>query len=76
METESKDVQTLSPVFKARTLESDRARARQTRLLKALFEPDSIAVIGASARPGSVGQAVFGNLLFNSYTGILYPVNP
>ena len=65
-----------SPVFKSRTLESARARAKESRVLKALFQPDSIAVVGASAREGSVGQAVFRNLLLNGYTGTLYPVNP
>jgi acetyltransferase len=76
MRKEDPEVQTLSPVFKFRTLETVRARAREARVLKALFEPGSIAVVGASAREGSVGQAVFRNLLFNGYTGVLFPVNP
>ena len=76
METGSTDAQPLSPVFKAKTLETTRARAGQARQLKALFEPASIAVVGASARPDSVGQAVFRNLLLTGYTGTVYPVNP
>ena len=44
--------------------------------LKFIFWPRSIAVIGASTRPGSVGQATFANILMNGYTGIVYPVNP
>ena len=44
--------------------------------LKALFEPQSIAVIGASRREESVGHAVFKNLLLGGYQGIIYPVNP
>ncbi|MFA6109606.1 MAG: acetate--CoA ligase family protein [Candidatus Latescibacterota bacterium] len=70
------DPQLLTPVFKVKTLEATRARARASRQLKSLFEPASIAVVGASARNGSVGQAVFRNLLLNGYTGTLYPVNP
>ena len=66
----------LSPVFKAKTLEDAHFKARDPRALKALFEPTAIAVVGASPREGSVGQAVFRNLLFNGYTGILFPVNP
>src|SRR5213080_2180660 len=44
--------------------------------LDTLFAPKSIAVIGASNRKGSVGRAVFTNILLNEYTGTVYPVNP
>ncbi len=44
--------------------------------LKYIFWPQSIAVIGASTRTGSVGHATFANILMNGYTGIVYPVNP
>lgn len=44
--------------------------------LKFIYWPRSIAVIGASTRTGSVGQATFANILMNGYTGIVYPVNP
>jgi len=40
-----------------------------------LFKPRSIAVVGASNRPGSVGRALFANVLMNGYTGVVYPVN-
>ncbi|MCC7264291.1 MAG: acetate--CoA ligase family protein [Candidatus Latescibacteria bacterium] len=70
------DSSQLTPVFKAKTLEDARQRARQERALKSLFEPNAIAVIGASRREGSVGHSVFKNLLMNGYTGTLYPINP
>jgi acetyltransferase len=41
-----------------------------------LLSPQSIAVVGASNRPGSLGLAIFRNLLDAAYQGILYPVNP
>lgn len=44
--------------------------------LNAIVSPKSVAVIGASSRPGSVGMAVFRNILFSGYKGIVYPVNP
>lgn len=44
--------------------------------LQALFAPQSVAVIGASSRPESVGRAVFSNVLRYDYTGVVYPVNP
>ena len=43
--------------------------------LDAIFCPAAVAVIGASARPGSVGRAVFKNILDSDFTGTLYPVN-
>jgi len=44
--------------------------------LEKLFSPDSIAVFGASEKPGSVGTQIFINLLRAGYQGDLYPVNP
>ncbi len=45
------------------------------RHLDRMFRPRSIAVFGASDRPGSVGRAVFGNLDEGGFEGPLYPVN-
>ncbi len=42
--------------------------------LDALFSPCSIAVVGASERPGSVARAVMENL--RCFPGDIYPVNP
>jgi len=47
-----------------------------TRNLQYLFAPRSIAIIGASARPGSVGAAVTRNLLSGGFAGALRLVNP
>ncbi len=44
--------------------------------LEPIFSPKSVAVIGASSREDSVGRAIFSNILFSGYTGIVYPVNP
>jgi acetate---CoA ligase (ADP-forming) len=41
-----------------------------------LFEPRSVAVIGASNRTGTVGSSLFRNLLTAGFTGVVYPVNP
>jgi acetyltransferase len=40
-----------------------------------IFEPQAIAVVGATSREGSVGQGVMANLA-GSFTGQLYPINP
>ena len=46
------------------------------RNLDSLFDPASVAVIGASLRPGRVGTTVWRNLRGGKFTGPLYAVNP
>ncbi len=47
-----------------------------TSSLGRLLHPRSIAVIGASATPGSLGEAVLSNLERANFTGYIYLVNP
>ncbi len=44
--------------------------------LDKLFAPQSVAVIGASARPGVLGHTVLAALRQGGFAGALYPVNP
>jgi acyl-CoA synthetase (NDP forming) len=44
--------------------------------LDRLFAPRSIAVVGASETPGSVGRDVVENLVQRNYAGRVVPVNP
>lgn len=44
--------------------------------LEKLFAPGSVAVVGASEKPGSAGAAVIGNLVGGGFTRHIYPVNP
>lgn len=46
------------------------------RALQAFFAPRTVAVIGASAKPDKVGNAVVVNMLAAGFKGRLYPVNP
>jgi acetyltransferase len=46
------------------------------RNLEYLFDPHSVALIGASDRPRSVGATVLRNLLAASFRGPVYAVNP
>lgn len=46
------------------------------RNLDHLFAPASVALIGASAKPHSVGATVLANLLAAGFAGPLYAVNP
>lgn len=44
--------------------------------LSALFEPQSVVVVGASAKPHKAGNDVIKNILENEFQGELYLVNP
>ncbi len=44
--------------------------------LEKMFDPKSIAIIGASDHQDSVGQALMKNLVGSGYAGSIYPVNP
>jgi acetyltransferase len=44
--------------------------------LEVFFAPRSVALIGASEQPGSVGRTVLRNLVTNPFGGTVYPVNP
>jgi acetyltransferase len=44
--------------------------------LAPILAPRSIAVIGASEKPGSVGGRAFANLVSGSFAGPAFPVNP
>jgi len=47
-----------------------------TKNLDKIFKPNSIAIIGASEKEGSVGRILVNNLLELGYKGTVYPVNP
>ncbi|RLF88661.1 hypothetical protein DRN43_05365, partial [Thermococci archaeon] len=40
--------------------------------VKALFKPRSVAVIGASGKPGKIGYAIMKNLIEYGYEGKIY----
>jgi acetate---CoA ligase (ADP-forming) len=44
--------------------------------IKYLFEPRSVAVVGASASPDKVGYKIVENILSGGYKGRIYPINP
>ena len=46
------------------------------RNLDSLFDPASVAVLGASLRPGSVGATVWRNLAHSSFKGPVFAINP
>lgn len=46
------------------------------RNLEHLFAPKSVALVGASERPGSLGATLLHNLLAGGFQGEVWPVNP
>ena len=50
-------------------------RKRQ-RPLDVFFAPQSVAVIGATENPGTVGRTLLWNLVTSPFGGTVYPVNP
>jgi acetyltransferase len=45
-------------------------------MLDALFKPKSVAIVGASNNPLSIGHIIMQNLLDHNFKGPIYPVNP
>lgn len=44
--------------------------------LRPILRPRSVAVIGASSRPGTIGAEITRNLVANGFQGPVYPVHP
>ncbi|HEY5923529.1 MAG TPA: GNAT family N-acetyltransferase [Kofleriaceae bacterium] len=58
------------------SLAADRERRAAAQSLRAIFAPSSIAVIGASRTPNTIGRAILDNLVRDGYRGQIYPINP
>lgn len=44
--------------------------------LERLLRPRSVAVVGASDKPGALGTTLLSNLDANGFAGVVYPINP
>ncbi len=55
---------------------AEREREADSASLRHVFAPGSVAVIGASRRPGTVGGMIWDNIRDAGYAGTVYPVNP
>jgi acetyl coenzyme A synthetase (ADP forming)-like protein len=44
--------------------------------LRSIMTPRSVAVIGASRNPGTIGHLIFQAIVQNAFSGVVYPVNP
>jgi acetyl coenzyme A synthetase (ADP forming)-like protein len=59
--------------YRARVAERDHVAVRAS--LEPFFEPQTVAVVGASSRRGSIGGELFRNVLDGDFAGVAYPVN-
>ena len=53
-----------------------RERSADVASMRPVLMPASVAVIGASRRPGSVGRVILRNIISGGFGGPVYPVNP
>ncbi len=60
----------------APAVDSEPGQVAAPRSLDPIFAPRSVAVIGASRDPASLGWALLHNLVEGGFTGPVYPVNP
>jgi acyl-CoA synthetase (NDP forming)/GNAT superfamily N-acetyltransferase len=55
---------------------AERERSADVASLRHVLVPASVAVIGVSRRPGSVGRAILDNIIDAGFSGRVYAVNP
>jgi acetyl coenzyme A synthetase (ADP forming)-like protein len=46
------------------------------RQMNRIMQPDAVAVIGASAENGKIGNSIMKNLINGGYRGAIYPIHP
>jgi len=56
--------------------EEERERIATVTSVRSLLYPRSVAVIGASTKPGTVGQLPMQCIMESKFSGVVYPVNP
>ena len=52
------------------------SQAEIVKSMNRIMRPDSVAVIGASAEAGKIGNSVMKNLINGGYRGKIYPIHP
>ena len=65
----------IEPTTRSIAAVEDRERHAEAASMARILAPESIAVIGASRTPGTIGHELFRNLLAYGFHGPVYPVN-
>ena len=63
----------IDPTETSQAVQDEREQISEARSVRRLLAPQSIAVIGAGRRPGTIGHEVFRNLLAGDFTGPCTP---
>ncbi len=66
----------IAPTETYRAAVDERDHVAVVASLEAFFRPETVAVVGASTRAGSIGGELFRNILESRFEGVAYPVNP
>jgi acetyl coenzyme A synthetase (ADP forming)-like protein len=66
----------IAPTAESVAVVQEREHIAEAASVARLLSPRSIAVIGASRTPATIGHEIFRNLLNFGFTGPVYPVNP
>ena len=72
------EVEVTFPIARTERFEervSERDHVAVTASLRPFFEPESVAVVGASRRRGTIGGELFRNIVESDFLGAAYPVN-
>jgi acetyl coenzyme A synthetase (ADP forming)-like protein len=67
---------TLMPTAAFEEKSADRSEHAAAASMARLFEPRSIAVIGASRERGKIGAEILHNILSDGFRGLVFPINP
>ena len=62
--------------FEARHVPNRPPHDEIVRAMNRIMKPDAVAVIGASAEEGKIGNSVMKNLINGGYEGAIYPIHP
>jgi acetyl coenzyme A synthetase (ADP forming)-like protein len=62
--------------FDAKPRPATRGQDEIVRGMNRIMRPDAVAVIGASAEDGKIGNSVMKNLINGGYKGKIYPIHP
>ncbi|MGQ9546410.1 MAG: bifunctional acetate--CoA ligase family protein/GNAT family N-acetyltransferase [Dehalococcoidia bacterium] len=66
----------IAPTARVARKEEDRERSATLASLRYVLSPRSVAVIGASRQPGTIGNLLLKCILDSGFSGTVYPVNP
>lgn len=66
---------TIDETEQSRSAMWEREHHAESASIRRLLYPRSLAVIGASREPGTIGHELFANILRGGFTGLAFPVN-